>query len=85
MSIMTKKEIKAIEHLEINKCKLVAYEDFLALKEAFEEAVKTIKSIDLECGNENHDSYQMEHTIRDIVFEFLFKYEKEDSNGQSPR
>ena len=44
-------------------------------EEILEEAIKTIKSIDLECNNENHDSYQMEHAIRDIVFDFLSKYE----------
>jgi hypothetical protein len=40
MPIMTKKEIEAIEYLEINKCKLVAYEDFLALKEILEKIIE---------------------------------------------
>jgi hypothetical protein len=50
-------------------------EIFNELIETVNEMEKIIKTIDLECNNENHDSYQMEHAIRDIVFDFLSKYE----------
>jgi hypothetical protein len=64
MPIMTKKEIEAIEHLEINKCKLVAYEDFLALKEILEKIIEAA-DVCLKTG------------FGDMLDELLAKYEGE--------
>ena len=42
--MLKKAEVEAIEHFEIDdQGELVAYDDFLAVKKTFEEAVKIIK------------------------------------------
>ena len=71
MSIMTKKKIESIEYLEINKCKLVAYKDFLALKEILEEAVEVIEFYEEEAYNWDH------YDISKNAEKFLRKYEGE--------
>ena len=85
MKIMTKKEIEEIEHLEINKCKLVDYEDFLALKKTLEEAVEVIESNRFQLGGHTgHDIAIDEGKLRDntemslyLIRKFLAKYEGE--------
>jgi len=86
MSIMTKKEIEAIEYLEIDKCKLVAYEDFLALKETFEEAIEVIESNRFQLGGHTgHDIAIDEEALKHntetslyLIRKLLAKYNKED-------
>jgi hypothetical protein len=51
----------------------------IAEEEAYIKCQKDVEANkDFLALNENHDLYQMEHAIRDIVFDFLSKYEKED-------
>jgi hypothetical protein len=64
MKIMTKKEIEEIEYLEINKCKLVAYKDFIALKEILEKIIEAA-DVCLKTGFE------------DMLDELLAEYEGE--------
>jgi len=86
MSIMTKKEIEEIEYLEINKCKLVAYKDFLALKKMLEKAVEVMESNRFQLGGyTGHDIAIDEGALRDntemslyLIRKFLAKYNKEN-------
>jgi hypothetical protein len=86
MPIVTKKEIEAIEYLEINKCKLVAYEDFLALKETLKEAIEVIESNRFQLGGDTGrdiaiDEGALKHNTETSLYlirELLAKYNKED-------
>jgi len=85
MPIMTKKEIEAIEHLEIDKCKLVAYKDFLALKETLEEAIEVIESNRFQLGGDTGRDIAIDEgalkfnteTSLYLIREFLAEYEGE--------
>jgi len=65
--VLTKKEVEAIEHFEIDdEGELVAYEDFLKVKETLELAIKALK----------HSNFS--DTLGWRGREFLAKYEGED-------